>query len=229
MTFTWTISGSVTFNTIASVICTRWEFRFKILLFKQEKYQSVLTAKWYDSGRTMEIRMRNLRNIIFQMFVNRVLTRRNTCSILRHRAASSLWALSSLLVYLFIYSVKSWKFWTLGKKQCFLWLSCFIQNVQSKWRGVEKHYINTSSTIPMEMGCTNIGLWVFMSVLQQYCYQSNATNYFQILQTKHLSQKNPAPAFWVFSEEDLAYPADKIALLDMATLGNTQRTELSSC
>lgn len=229
MTFTWTISGSVTFNTIASVICTRWEFRFKILLFKQEKCQSVLTAKWYDSGRTMEIRMRNLRNIIFQMFVNRVLTRRNTCSILRHRAASSLWALSSLLVYLFIYSVKSWKFWTLGKKQCFLWLSCFIQNVQSKWRGVEKHYINTSSTIPIEMGCTNIGLWVFMSVLQQYCYQSNATNYFQILQTKHLSQKNPAPAFWVFSEEDLAYPADKIALLDMATLGNTQRTELSSC
>lgn len=195
MTFTWTISGSVTFNTIASVICTRWEFRFKILSFKQEKYQSVLTAKWYDSVRTMEIRMRNLRKIIFQMFVNRVLTRRNTCSILRHRAASPLWALSSLLVYLFIYSVKSWKFWTLGKKQCFLWLSCFIQNVQSKWRGVEKHYINTSSTIPMEMGCTNIGLWVFMSVLQQYCYQSNATHYFQILQTKHLSQKNPAPAF----------------------------------
>lgn len=34
---------------------------------------------------------------------------------------------------------------------------------------------------------------------------------------------------WVFSEEDLAYPAGKIALLDMATLGNTQRTQISSC
>lgn len=187
MTFTWTISGSVTFNTIASVICTRWEFRFKILPFKQEKYQSVLTAKWYDSGSTMEIRMRNLRNIIFQMFVNRALTRRNTCSILMHRASSSLWALSSVLVYLFIYSVKSWKFWTLGKKTVLLVVVMFHPKrpikVKRCWETLHQHLINHTTLhrpnvashlcIPMEMGCTNIGLWVFMSV-QQYCYQSNS-------------------------------------------------------
>lgn len=110
-------------------------------------------------------------------------------------------------IYLFTQSrVENFELWVKNSASC----GCHVSSKTSNQS--EEVMRNTTSTphqphhttstkccislcIPMEMGCTNIGLWVFMSVLQQYCYQSNATHYFQILQTKHLSQKNPAPPF----------------------------------